>query len=437
MLKLESEIEKELNALAVRSILVAVSGGADSVGLLRACIALAPRLGLKLEAANCNFHLRGDESNRDSQFVEDLCRKFGVKLHKLDYDVEQWMARNPGNSLEMACRKLRYDDFLRILRERELDRVAVAHNADDDIETMLLNLLRGSGSRGLKGMEADTGTVVRPMLRIGRKEIERYLASIGQDYATDSSNLSSAFRRNFLRREVIPLLEERWPGARKTLSTTVSIMKEEAAMVEAYCRQKLDALTDWEGKLDVYNPGMTASLLWHWLEKFGGNASIAQEIIEATGRQFGAREWKLEGGWTAVLERDGLALMNVNSESGQTDKPALPHLIWEKCPGNDEMMREVKSNRNHDVAYLPFGPDAYSLRAPLIGDRMAPLGIKGTRLVSDIISDGRLSRSEKERVGVLVRRADGAIIWVAGLKRSRLDLIGNDSREIWKVSIKT
>ncbi|MDE7096188.1 MAG: tRNA(Ile)-lysidine synthetase, partial [Muribaculaceae bacterium] len=110
-----------------------MSGGADSVALLCACVRTATRLGLKVEAVNCNFHLRGEESDRDSEFTAELCRNLGVKLHRMDYDVDAYISLHPGISTEMACRELRYADFFRICREYNLDRVTVAHNADDDI----------------------------------------------------------------------------------------------------------------------------------------------------------------------------------------------------------------------------------------------------------------------------------------------------------------
>lgn len=409
-------------------MLVAVSGGADSVALLRACHKVSPRLGLWVEAINCNFHLRGEESDRDSRFVEELCSKLDIKLHSLDYDVEKYMAEHPGISTEMACRQLRYADFFRIAEERGLDRIAVAHNADDDIETMMLNMLRGSGSRGLKGMDFDNGKIIRPLLSTSRAEIETYLKEIGQDYVTDSSNLSSDYRRNFIRREVLPLLERRWPGARKALGRTVSIMKEDAAIVEGYYKKQLLQLTTEDGSLEVYADGVGIGTILRYIEPFGGNAEMAEEILEATRRPFAERTWKLDHGHTAILERDRLVIGKDNDEGEVV-------LEWQQLEMNEETMRMVKSNRDHNIAYLPNGPEAYEFRRPQAGDRMSPLGMRGTRLVSDIISDAKLDRKAKNVVRLLVRKSDGEIIWIPGLKRSRHDLITDKDEFCYRCSM--
>ncbi len=413
---IERNVAEMFGEEALRGVLVAVSGGADSVALLRLCHRLAKRLGLRVEAANCNFHLRGEESDRDSNFTKELCERLGITLHQLDYDVSNYMAEHPGVSTEMACRELRYADFFRIAEERGLDRIAVAHNADDDIETLMLNMLRGSGSRGLRGMDIYNGKIIRPLLGTTRAEIEQYLKEIGQDYITDSSNLTSDYRRNFLRREVIPMLEKRWPGARKSLRKTVEILKEESQIVENHYKEQLQRHTLEGGSLDVYANGVSKGEILRFLEPYGGNAEMAEEILAATKKQFSQRQWKLEGEKYAILERDRL-------EVAQTHEEEELAIEWEEMELTEELMAKIKSNRDHSKIYLPKGPEAYELRKPKEGDRMAPLGMRGTRLVSDIISDAKLAQAAKSQVRVLARKEDGEIIWVAGLKRSRHDLI--------------
>lgn len=425
---LEQAIERVLKASAIRSILVAVSGGADSVALLVACCRISRHHRLRIEAVNCNFHLRGEESNRDSEFTAGLCESLGVRLHTLNYDVETYISEHPGISTEMACRELRYRDFFRIAKEEEFDRVAVAHNSDDDIETMLINMLRGSGSRGLKGMDYDNGKVIRPLLGISRKDIELYLEAVGFGHITDSSNLTSEYRRNFIRLEVLPLLESRWPGARKSLSKTAGIMKEESDIIEKHYRELLSKLKVGEKALKVYSDGVTAGIVWRFLEPFGGNPTIADEIMEALQKPFTERVWILGNGNMAKLERDRLT---VNENSVNDHEPTLR---WTKINMSDEVMEMVMSNKSHDIIYLPNGENEYILRKPQEGDRIAPLGMKGTRLVSDIISDAKLSHEQKSEIRVLIRKSDGRIIWVTGLKRSRHDLIDKQTPIIYKAS---
>ncbi len=430
MLKLESAVFDILQSSRLRSLLVAVSGGADSVALLCACSHIAPLLGLRVEAANCNFHLRGDESNRDSQFTEALCDTLSIPLHRLDYDVARYLDEHPGISTEMACRELRYADFFRICREEGLERLAVAHNSDDDIETMILALLRGSGSRGLRGMDADNGKVIRPLLGISRKEIEAYLAAIGQDYITDSSNLTSDYRRNFIRHDVLPLIESRWHGARKSLCKTLAILKEESDIIDTHYKTQLSILSPDPTTLLVYEKGVTTGTVLRFIEPFGGNPSIAHEIMESIGKQYSKRVWHLSDKYIAVLERDRLLI----EESTQAE--FNPEVSWTQLKMTPQLMSEIKSNRSHEIIYLPHDENFYDIRPPRTGDRMAPLGMKGTRLVSDIISDARLDRRSKEAVRLLVRRSDGEIIWATGLKRSRHELIKPDAESVYKALYK-
>ncbi len=426
MYALESAVLSSIQHARVNSLLIAISGGADSVALLTAVYKVAPRLNLRIEAVNCNFHLRGEESNRDSEFTADLCNSLGIKLHALDYNVEDFLSKHPGMSTEMACRDLRYSDFFRIMKEERLDRVAVAHNSDDDIETMLLNMLRGSGTRGLKAMDLDNGTVIRPLLGISRKEIEEYLNSQGKDYITDSSNLSSSYRRNFLRLEVLPLLESRWPGARKSLATTVGILKEESSIIEDHYRKELERLCPQHNILLIYSEGVSIGTILRFLEPYGGNAVIAKEILDAAGKDFKERTWKLSEDYSAILERDKLLIANPNAQAYE------PQFKWIRLEMNPATMAEVKANRDHNTVYLPHDANAYSIRHPKTGDRMSPLGMRGSRLVSDIISDARLERKQKAMIRVLQRNSDGEIIWIPGLKRSRHDLISDTSPYCFK-----
>lgn len=423
---IENSVLKALDSARVSSVLVAVSGGADSVALLCACSRVATRLGLRIEAVNCNFHLRGAESDRDSVFTAELCRRLGIPLHRLSYDVALYMEEHPGVSTEMACRELRYADFFRICREQRLDRVAVAHNSDDDIETMIMNLLRGSGTRGLRGMDADNGRVIRPLLGISRSEIEEYLAAIGQDFITDSSNLSNDYRRNFIRRDVLPLLESRWPGVRKSLSKTLSIIKEESEIIESHYRGQLQTLCPDSHTLLVYADGVSAGTILRFLEPYGGSPTTAEEILECLSKDFGERRWRLSERHMALLERDRLIIED------QTEKKTEPTLIWEKLEMTPDLMSEIKKNNSHDLVFLPDDESAYALRRPIQGDRMAPLGMRGTRLVSDIISDARLDSRSKALIRVLARRSDGEIVWIPGLKRSRHDLVRPNADFIYK-----
>ncbi len=197
--KVHESIAANKQIAACTKMIVAVSGGADSVCLLRALLSLPNK---QLAVAHCNFQLRGEESNRDEQFVRQLCETLGVPLHIATFDTYKEAASN-SESIEMAARRLRYTWFEELRKQLNYDIICVAHNADDSIETMLLNLLRGSGLAGLCGISKANGHICRPLLPLHRTDIEAYLQAIGQDYITDSSNADTRFRRNKVRHELV------------------------------------------------------------------------------------------------------------------------------------------------------------------------------------------------------------------------------------------
>ena len=218
-------IEKEHLFLPDDKLLVALSGGADSVALLR----VLHTAGYQCEAAHCNFHLRGEESNRDERFVRQLCQKYGIHLHTIDFNTTQY-ATEKHISIEMAARELRYQWFEKIRKECQADVVAVAHHQDDSIETILLNLIRGTGITGLLGIRPRNGTIVRPLLCINREEIIRYLQNIGQDYVTDSTNLEDEYTRNKIRLNLLPLMQEINPSVKNSLIETSNHLNDVATI---------------------------------------------------------------------------------------------------------------------------------------------------------------------------------------------------------------
>lgn len=398
----------------VSGMLVAgISGGADSVALLRVLHAS----GHPLLAVTCDFHLRGDESTADRRFVADLCRRLGVECIEADMDVEGYISLH-GGSVEMACRELRYDLFRRLKTERGASRIAVAHNADDNIETLFLNLMRGAGVEGLKGMVADTGEIIRPLLNVSRTEIEEYLNSIGQEWRTDSTNLEDHYRRNFIRNRVLPLLEERWPEVRRSIMLTQRNLRGEAAVVNKAVTPDRADMLDWDR---IAGCGDPRTAIRRFLNPYGPSASQIDEMTAVAVRRLSGRVWTI-GDIEVHSERDGLHIV------GQNDM-MIPEYHWIKVPNNPEMVARMKACRNHSICFLPSGPDSYSFRHVQTGDRISPLGMRGSRLVSDILQEAHLTRRQRRETVVLTDNG-GGIIWIDGLKRSRLHLITPATPEI-------
>ena len=199
--------------------IIALSGGADSVSLLLVLKHLESELGISLEAAHCNFHLRGDESLRDEEFCKQLCRRFHVPLHLVHFDTHAY-ADLHHVSIEMAARDLRYAYFEQLRRDIHAHDICVAHHRDDSVETLLLNLVRGTGLRGLRGIQPRNAHIIRPLLSHSRQQIEQYLDALGESYVTDSTNLHNDVKRNKIRLNVIPLLRELNPSASQSIFET-------------------------------------------------------------------------------------------------------------------------------------------------------------------------------------------------------------------------
>ena len=399
-------------------LLVAVSGGADSVCLLRALL----MLGCDCVAAHCNFHLRGEESNRDERFVRDLCKRLGVELHVKDFDVKAYELKY-GVSTEMACRDMRYAWFAELRSELRCHCVAVAHHADDNVETFFLNLLRGTGSRGLTGMKT-TGAyrrVLRPMLDITRDEIVQWLAQMGQDYVIDSTNLANDFRRNSLRNVVLPVLEEQFPGAADRVRDTMQHLADE--------RQLLDYLLGlYEGEVCVFDDGesrickgklLTAPrpgmLLYAMIGRHGFNRPQCEQAVRAA---VGAKFYACSK--TLTIEREFIVISTVGDNSSQE------YLVrWDRLEDLPVALKMSADNAPFDPAkvdgksVVAFNNEVmkcsqFVLRHWRQGDRFRPFGMKGTKLVSDLFVDLKLTQAEKSAAWLL--EADGKILWVLGYR---------------------
>ena len=196
--------------------IVALSGGADSVSLLFVLKHLEHELGIGVEAAHCNFHLRGAESVRDEEFCKQLCGRIDVPLHLIHFDTQAY-ADLHRVSIEMAARDLRYGYFENLRRDIEAQDICVAHHRDDSVETVLLNLVRGTGLRGLRGIQPRNGNIIRPLLSLSREDIVQYLGALGESCVTDSTNLHNDVKRNKIRLDVMPLLRELNPSVSQSI----------------------------------------------------------------------------------------------------------------------------------------------------------------------------------------------------------------------------
>lgn len=418
-------------------LLVALSGGADSVALLHALL-LA---GYKVEAAHCNFHLRGEESDRDEAFVRKLCKGKGVALHCAHFDTTGEAART-GESIEMAARRLRYAWFDRLLHATGCKAVAVAHHANDNAETFFINLLRGTGLRGLTGMAEEREHVVRPLLRLTRADIENFLQALGQDFVMDSTNTDTAYRRNKIRHEVMPLLRTINPSTDRTIACTMHHLAGAQALAEyavaalrpAVARTLPDGLRIDIGALAALPiaPAGREALVHELLRPFGFPPSTLSDMLQGLHGQPGAF---YEGrGYLAVRDRNSLEIRRCPAPLPVTPLPpegelSLPnglHLRIRRM-SRDELA-EIPRTRFTACLDADTLHGQLSCRSVEAGDRFRPFGMAGTKLVSDLLTGRKRSRIEK-LAATVVCDTEG-IVWLTAERPAARCAVTKNTRRI-------
>lgn len=421
------------------SIIVALSGGADSVALL----AILKSLGYNCIAAHCNFHLRGNESNRDESHAINISNGLGVNCITTHFNVDEYKTAN-GISTEMACRDLRYQWFESLRKEYNAQAIAVAHHRDDDIETMFLNLLRGSGITGVAAMKWKNSHIIRPMLNISRQEIEVYLHDKNLTFVIDSTNLTDEFKRNKLRNGVLPTLRDAFPNADEILMKSLHILKENRLI---YNNAINSAIAKYKHGNTIYLSDIIAeyiapsTLLFEILSPLGFNIFQINDIINASkdsGRKFYSQEW------VAIVNRGNIQLseisyfnntseykFSISSENNKfeikSDK-ALPITLhiqeldsenFNPCNNSLEIYLDISAFEDNPK---------FILRHWKKGDRLEPFGMKGSKKVSDIFNDSKLSIIDKNNIWILER--NGVILWIVGIRASRHFPISNKTKHI-------
>lgn len=399
-------------------VLVAVSGGPDSVALLSAM----KMAGIPVQVAHINYHLREEESDRDCKFVVELCKRLDVKSHVFHAAVPE--EAYPGESIEMTCRRIRYDIFRQLKKQHNFYRIAVGHNSDDNIETLFINLLRGSGLTGLKAMRPDTGEIIRPLLDFSRKDLLTFLKEIGQDYIVDSTNLHSDYQRNFLRNEVFPLIESRWKGMRTALKKSIGLLQAEEYILSSFINKSLDGvdrILSWSAINKFPSP---TTLIFRFIQPFGGSNHISGEIARRLPSPLSGKVWHLSEHYMAVATRKGLEIVG-KSESAQTESTennVNKKYIWEKLKNTSEIMETIHKSGN-DSIWLPFPPSRYEWIPVTKKQRIKILGMKGSKSVESVLKEAGISIEDRNKMLILADSQSNEIIWIPGLRRSSLHLL--------------
>ncbi len=411
-------------------VIVGVSGGADSTALLL----VLRSLGYECVAIHCNFHLRGEESNRDQIFVENFCGELQIALKVIHFDTVEYADRHRC-SIEMAARELRYDAFEKYRNECNCAAIAVAHHRDDSVETVLLNLVRGTGIRGLTGIKPRNGNVVRPMLCVSRQEIESWLKMQERTYVMDSTNLECEYKRNKIRLRVLPELRGLNPDADNAVFRTSmrlrGVLDIYLAAIENDMRRCVSRQPDGIVRVSINAMRESVSpeaVLFELLSPYGFTESQIENVISCldgeSGRIFRA------GNAILVKDRDSLLVNPLCGDDGILEmRITVSDGLCIPLPdgGNLRMALQtvpVPLIRDTTIAML----DADKVGRNIIirrcrqGDSFIPFGMKGRKLVSDFMTDNKMSVLQKRDQIVLCN--DSGIVWVVGRRidnRYRVD----------------
>ena len=432
--KVERYIEKYKLLNTNDLYIVALSGGADSVALLL----LLKNAHFNVHAAHCNFHLRGEESDRDEAFCVELCKGLDVELHRAHFDTREY-AELHKVSIEMTARELRYKWFEQLRQDIGAAGICVAHHRDDSVETVLLNLVRGTGLRGLTGIHPRNGNILRPLLCVSRAEIEAFLAEKGQEYVTDSTNLEANVQRNIVRLEVLPLLRNLNPAVAENIQRTAENLAEAQQVLNVAIARFNDS--NVLNLSDVEKSGSSEYLAFEWLKKYGFNGEQVRQILDAeTGKivSSGTGYDVLKDRGRLIVEKSEVTFhcqRNVISRpSKRIVVPEEGTYVLDENTRFSVRKRPVYVSKEPHIATL----DAAKVRFPLTirrveeGDWMQPYGMKGRKLLSDLMTDLKMTAFEKRRRLVVVDN-QGVVVWLVGLRAAQCVAVTDQTKEVLEI----
>lgn len=416
-------------------LLIACSGGLDSVVLVK----LLDKLDIDFSVAHCNFKLRGKESDEDERFVIELAEKFQFPIFRIDFDTKKY-AKKHKVSIQMAARDLRYHWFKKLAIEHSFDYILTAHHADDNLETFLINLSRGTGLEGLTGIPEVNENFIRPLLPFSRTEILKFAKDNTLDWREDSSNSSIKYLRNNLRHEVIPNLKSVNPQFLSNFNTTIEYLKQSNEFVKEqvlYLKKELFEIYDNDGiKISIdklQELGNLRTNLYFLLKDYGFKAweDIKQMLTAQSGKQVFSETHRL------VKDREYLLLSTLPEEVSDREYSIPEEESMLMIPSGT--LKFKKAEEISDINLNTVFVDKEKLKYPLTvrkwqeGDYFYPLGMKGKKKLSKYFKDEKLSILAKERVWLLCSGKE--IVWVIKYRADNRYKISPQTKQILKITI--
>ena len=436
---LKKYIENNHLCSANETLLVAVSGGVDSVVLLH----LLAEAGYKIAVAHCNFKLRGTESDQDEAFVKKLAQKYKATVYVKHCPAADY-AHKHKLTIQEAARNLRYDFFKELSKQKHFHKVAIAHHADDNLETFFINLFRGSGLQGLKGIPVQRGLYIRPLMFATRKQIEQYAQANNLAWRNDSSNKSLKYLRNKIRHRLLPEIKK-ITGNFTALFQSMDNLKEDALVLNALLKTEKNKSVEIKNKQIIIHPHKTPSglpdKLWFYylLKEYGFSRTETGKIFDAfknksTGKHFFSENFEL------LIDRDNLFIREKKTTTTQKYYININDVFISKpfkatikiVSGNTVNPTLLKNTR---YGFLDYD----KLKFPLVlrkweeGDRFHPYGLKGSKLISDFFTDLKLSLFEKEKIWLL--ESEGTIVWVAGYRIAEPFKVTGNTKKVFSINL--
>lgn len=422
------------------NILLAVSGGKDSVVMAH----LFHKAGYKFGIAHCNFHLRGEESLRDENFVKELAQQLNTPFHSINFDTIAY-AEEQKISIQMAARDLRYTFFEDIRTQFNYEKIAVAQHKNDAIETVLLNLIRGTGIAGLHGIKLHRDHIIRPLLCLGREEIEKIINEQNLQFVEDSSNSVTKYVRNKIRLKIIPEMKSINPSLEETFQKNITYFSE----LEDFTKQQIARYKeilfeerDHYIQISIEKLKKINSLkfvLSELLLPFGFNLTSVQDLINTldngSGKKFYSKNHLLfiDRSHLFIHEKDTILTENLIIEENATELLFNKFCLIQKP---QEKKEEINFN-NLNKAYLDLGLLIYplKLRTWQEGDKFHPLGMKGAKKLSDYFINKKIPIADKQHIPILIN-GDGKIIWIAGYRLDERFKITDETEKIITFELK-
>ncbi|GAA3573963.1 tRNA lysidine(34) synthetase TilS [Snuella lapsa] len=432
--QVKQHIDTKLPFLSNAKLLVAISGGLDSVVLTHICYTL----GLDIRLAHCNFNLRGDESDADEYFVLQLAEDLGLEVFVESFDTQAY-AKKTKQSIQVVARELRYNWFDELASQLRFDYILTAHHADDNLETFLINLSRGTGLDGLTGIPEINGRIVRPLLAFSRESIVMYAKELGLQWRDDSSNASTKYLRNKLRHDVIPILKDINPKLLQNFSKTQGYLNDSKSIIE-------DRINDVSETVVNNTNAQSVSLNIESLKKLRNPKAYLFELL----RPFNFTEWDdvaalmdAQSGKQVVShthrlikDRSHLLLSEIPSKTVPPVPVTAANAIID-IPLGTLHFKEVASvtGPSKSIIYV----DKATLQFPLEirqwqeGDMFYPLGMKGKKKLSKYFKDEKLSLLDKEQVWLLC--SGDAIVWIINRRADNRFKVTNNTKSILEIAL--